>query len=81
MTDDATFTRIHAELTQLAREVLGRELPPLDADLSEQFDSAELLGLVVAIEDHFEIAFDEHDEQSKTLEAVIGVIVRRREST
>lgn len=81
MTDDATFTRIHAELTQLAQEVLGRELPPLDADLSEQFDSAELLGLVVAIEDHFEIAFDEHDEQSKTLEAVIGVIVRRREST
>ena len=81
MTDDATFTRIHAELRQLAREVLGRELPPLDADLSEQFDSAELLGLVVAIEDHFEIAFDEHDEQSKTLEAVIGVIVRRREST
>lgn len=81
MTDDATSTRIHAELTQLAQQVLGRELPPLDADLSEQFDSAELLGLVVAIEDHFEIAFDEHDEQSKTLEAVIGVIVRRREST
>ncbi|MGC6494517.1 MAG: phosphopantetheine-binding protein [Myxococcota bacterium] len=78
MTDDAMFTRIHAELTQLAQEVLGRDLPPLDADLTEQFDSAELLGLVVAIEDHFEIAFDEQDEQSKTLEAVIGVIVRRR---
>ena len=39
---------------------------PLDGDLADHLDSIQRLTLVVAIEDHFEICFDESDEAEIT---------------
>lgn len=73
MTDDLRQT-----LHQLAREHLDWEGPLPEGDLAEHLDSMQRLGLVVAIEDHFRIAFEpEDDAQAHTLADVEAVIRQR----
>lgn len=48
-------------LAHLVREKLKVETP-LSGSLADHLDSIQRLTLVVAIEDHFEICFDESDE-------------------
>jgi acyl carrier protein len=69
---------IRDTLSTLVKQELGLEGPLPDGDLSEHLDSIQRLTFVVAIEDHFEIAFDiEDDEQAKTIEDVIKIIEKR----
>lgn len=51
---------------------------PGDAELAEHLDSIRQLSLVVAIEDHFEIAFEpEDDEAARTLDDVVRLVTGR----
>lgn len=52
---------------------------PLPAgDLAEHFDSVERLTLVVALEDHFEIAFEpDEEDQVHTVEDVVSLVERK----
>jgi acyl carrier protein len=71
MTDQA----LRATITGIAQRTLGwkGELP--DGDLASQLDSMQRMTLVVAIEDHFQIAFDEDDEaELKTLDDLVRVL-------
>ena len=52
-------------LRQLVQQKLKTE-EPLDGELADHLDSIQRLTLIVAIEDHFEICFDEHDESDIT---------------
>lgn len=72
-TDDA----LRATLADLAREHLGADTLP-DGDLAEHFDSMQRLALVVAIEDHFHVAFEPgDDEAARTVDDVIAILRRR----
>lgn len=58
-------------LQALAREHLSWEGPLPAGDLAQHMDSMQRLALVVAIEDHFQVAFDpEDDESARTLDDV-----------
>ena len=73
--NDSSATAIRETLTHIAREELGFKSPLPNGDLSEHLDSIQRLSFVVAIEDHYEIAFEpEDDEQAKTIEDVILII-------
>ena len=52
-------------LGHLVRDKLKTEIK-LDGELADHLDSIQRLTLVVAIEDHFEICFDESDEAAIT---------------
>ena len=68
---------IRATLQQLAADTLGTDTLP-EGELADHLDSVERLGLVVAIEDHFQIAFDPEDEEEvRTLDDVIAVVTRK----
>ena len=56
-----TDAQILETLSQLVRDKLKVDAP-LDGELADHLDSIQRLTLVVAIEDHFEICFDESDE-------------------
>jgi len=59
---------LRATLQALAAEHLSWDGPLPEGDLSEHLDSMQRLALVVAIEDHFQVAFDpEDDESARTL--------------
>ena len=69
-----TDAEILDSLKHLVREKLKTEAE-LDGDLADHLDSIQRLTLVVAIEDHFEICFDESDEAEITdLDALVRVI-------
>lgn len=71
-----------AELERITRETLQvtGELPR--GELSESFDSMQLMELVVAVEDHFRIALDPDDEaEARTLDDVVALIERKRGGT
>ena len=69
---------IRAILAMLAKEELGFQAPLPEGDLSEHLDSIQRLSFVVAIEDHFEIAFEpEEDEQARTVDDVIAILQRK----
>ncbi len=74
-----TNEAIEADLLALARRELRLDrLPALDADLAQLLDSVQRLTLVVAIEDHFEIAFDDEDDaQVTTLAQAVAAVQRR----
>ena len=60
------------------RELNISQLPAPEAPLDEHLDSMQRLGLVVAIEDHFQVAFEpEDDEEAKTLEDVVRILSHR----
>ena len=64
-------------LTLAARQGLRGDIAD-DADLAAHLDSLQRLALVVAIEDHFAIAFDpEDDARAATLGGVIEVVAAR----
>ena len=60
-----TDAQILETLSQLVRDKLKVDAP-LDGELADHLDSIQRLTLVVAIEDHFEICFDESDEAEIT---------------
>lgn len=57
------MTELATTLNEIARKTLSTDQPIPEGDLSEHLDSVERLALVVAIEDHFEIAFEPEDEE------------------
>ena len=70
-----TSADIRQTLEKLAREELAFSKPLPDGDLAEHLDSIQRLSFVVAIEDHFEVAFEpEDDERARTIEDVIQII-------
>ena len=70
-----TNIQIRETLQRLAREELAFSQPLPDGDLSEHLDSIQRLSFVVAIEDHFEIAFEpEDDERARTIQDVIEIV-------
>lgn len=72
-----TDVEITAALSDLVREKLRYE-GPLEGDLADHLDSVQRLTLVVAIEDHFEICFDEEDEaQIMGVGDLVGLIQRK----
>lgn len=75
------LTALREEITALiVRELHLTEGMP-SGDLSESLDSVQRLSLVVAIEDHYEIAFDEEDDASvTTLDDVVRLVAARLES-
>lgn len=75
MTDQA----LRDTLTDLAQRTLGWTGPLPDGELAAQLDSMQRMTLVVAIEDHFHIAFDEDDEaELNTVDDVIRVLKRKQ---
>lgn len=60
-----TDAEILDSLKGLVRDKLKME-GTLEGDLADHLDSIQRLTLVVAIEDHFEICFDESDEAEIT---------------
>ena len=60
-----TDAEILDSLRGLVRDKLKME-GTLEGDLADHLDSIQRLTLVVAIEDHFEICFDESDEAEIT---------------
>ncbi len=67
---------VREQVLALAQEELGDELPPVDGDLSELLDSVQRLSLVVAIEDHFKVAFEPEDDDARTLDDVVSIVER-----
>ncbi len=64
-----------AELRDIAHDALQLEGDLPEGDLAEHFDSLQRLAFVVAIEDHFEIAFEaEDDEAIQTVDDVLRII-------
>ena len=74
------LSTLREEITALiVRELHLTEGVP-SGDLSESLDSVQRLSLVVAIEDHYEIAFDEEDDASvATLDDVVRLVAKRLE--
>ena len=74
-----TLDEIRDQIARIATAELGDglSLSP-DGDLAEQLDSVQRLTLVVAIEDHFEIAFEPEDDAAvRTLQAAAAVVAAR----
>jgi acyl carrier protein len=69
---------LRATLTDLAQRTLGWKGALPEGDLAAQLDSMQRMTLVVAIEDHFHITFDEDDEaRLHTLEDLVRVLQRK----
>ncbi|MFT5679315.1 MAG: acyl carrier protein [Myxococcota bacterium] len=69
---------LRAEIVSLITEELRLPDGVPDGDLAEALDSVQRLSLVVAIEDHYEIAFDEEDDASvTTLDDVVRLVAAR----
>jgi acyl carrier protein len=70
--------QVRAKVGELAVETLDREEPLPDGDLSEHLDSVDRLALVVAIEDHYEICFDDDDDAGvHTVDDVVRIILAK----
>ena len=69
---------LHAEIVALIREELRLTGPIPEGDLSESLDSVQRLSLVVAIEDHYEICFDEDEDAAVTTLADVVRLVAGR---
>lgn len=72
----------HSALREEISALIARELRLTDGlpegDLSESLDSVQRLSLVVAIEDHYEIMFDEEEDESvTTLDDVVRLVAAR----
>jgi acyl carrier protein len=69
---------VRETLSILAKDELGFTEPLPKGELSEHLDSIQRLSFVVAIEDHYEINFEsEDDEQARTINDVISIILRK----
>jgi acyl carrier protein len=76
MITDAVQVREVVE--RLAIETLHRTEPLPDGDLAEVLDSVDRLALVVAIEDHYEISFDDDDDAGvSTADDVVRIILAK----
>ena len=76
----AAEERIGRELLRLAREVVGPDAPPPSPGepLAGRLDSLQLLTLVVAIEDRFQLALTDDDAAAaRTLEDVVRLVAAR----
>lgn len=73
-----TDSDIRAVVLDLARRELRIDGPLPEQALSQHLDSLQRLTLVVAIEDHFSIAFDPDDEaEIDTVDGVVALIGRK----
>ena len=73
-----TEQEVRSTLARLLREELSWQGDLPQGELAEAFDSVGLLTLVVAIEDHFGISFDEFDEQAiTTIDEVVALVLER----
>lgn len=71
--------QVRERVESIARDTLRLEGPLPDGDLADHLDSMELLSLVVAIEDAFQISFEPEDEAvARTLDDVIDVILAKK---
>jgi len=71
---------VAGEILRLACEQLALEGPPprLDEPLSGRLDSLQLLTLVVAVEDHFQVVLTDDDaSRATTLEEVARLVIER----
>lgn len=76
MSDD-----VRAQLDALAADVLGWKGPLPAGELAESLDSMQRLALVVAIEDHFGVAFEpEDDEAARTVDDVVALLRAKRDA-
>ena len=75
-----THDEILAAIAEIARSELKLDGPLPTGDLSEHLDSVQRLTLVVALEDRFEVSFQEEDDTAvRTVDDVARVILRRLE--
>lgn len=69
---------LRASLTGIAQRTLGWKGDLPDGELASQLDSMQRMTLVVAIEDHFHVAFDEDDEaELLTVDDLVRVLQRK----
>jgi hypothetical protein len=69
---------VRAAVLEVARAALRWDGPLPEGDLSEHLDSVQRLTLVVALEDHFDLAFTPADDaEVRTLEQVVDAILAR----
>ena len=74
------LTELRADIIALVRTELHLTGPLPEGDLSESLDSVQRLQLVVAIEDHYEIAFGEEDDAAvHTLDDVVKLVAAHLE--
>ena len=76
----ARESAVAREIMRLANQHLALEGPPpsLGEPLAGRFDSLQLLTLVVAIEDHFQIVLTDDDAAgTSTLEDVARLVIER----
>ncbi len=69
---------LRATLRALAIEQVGELTFGPDDDLAEHLDSMQRLALVVAVEDHFAIAFEPEDEEAAQTLADVERLVAAR---
>ncbi len=70
--------QVREVVERLAVETLRRSEPLPEGDLAEVLDSVDRLALVVAIEDHYEISFDDDDDAGvRTADDVVRIILHK----
>ena len=80
MSESDPLLSLRTQITTLIQDELRLTEPLPEGDLSESLDSVQRLSLVVAIEDHFEICFDDDDDQqAQTLEDIVRLVAKRLE--
>lgn len=77
-----TAVAVRDALDQIATTSLGWQGPLPAGDLAASLDSMQRMTLVVAIEDHFAVAFDEADEgELHTVDDLVRVLLRKLGAT
>ena len=70
---------IRAQIEETAAQELDLDGALTEADLGEGLDSVQRLQLVVAIEDHFEVALDPNEDQLLvTLNDLVAAVAKAR---
>lgn len=74
-----TPATVRAEIETIAARELTLDGALTEADLGEGLDSIQRLQLVVAIEDHFEVALDPNEDQLLvTLDDLVAAVIKAR---
>lgn len=74
--------QIEKRLLNILREELDWTGPSPAGRLDEHFDSLQLMSLVVAVEDHFEVILEPEDEETiETADDLVRVVEQKLEGT
>ncbi len=69
---------VREEIARVVADELGWEGPLPDGPLDEHLDSVDRLTLVVAVEDHFEVALGAEDDDSViTLDDLVALLLKK----